>query len=103
MLSGTSLKMMNSFSRLVSILRIEATFPHLFYLSKPVEVVGRGPNSHQTLLGEPVLIPFLHQLMRPADQRQLVQIVEVLHHLLPESHPITIMQYIRCNIAIYMY
>jgi hypothetical protein len=42
-----------------------------------VAVVRRGPDCHQALLGKHILVPLLHQLMRSADQIQLVHAGEL--------------------------
>ena len=48
-----------------------------------VAVVGGGPERDQ-LFVEPVDVPLLHQLVGSHDQRQIVQQVEVIHHLVSE-------------------
>ena len=86
-LSGTSLKITNCFSSCWFSFRMDATVPHLIsYLNTPVEVVGCGPDGHEVLFGEPELVPLLHQLVGPAHQRELVQVVEVTTFA-PNSQP----------------
>lgn len=50
----------------------------------PVAVVRGGPEGDKLLI-EPVDIPFLHQLMGPYDEVEVVQQVEVVHHLMSED------------------
>lgn len=54
------------------------------HVAAAVAVVGRRPHSHQPL-PKHVLVAFVHQLVRSADQVQVVDLQELLGHLLPKQ------------------
>ena len=49
-----------------------------------VAVVGRGPDGHQDVVREPVLVPLVANLVRAGDQLEPVDVVELLGHLRAE-------------------
>lgn len=54
-------------------------------VSATVTIVRGGPNGHEILLGEVELISLLHELVSAADQREVVNVVELIRDEVSEE------------------
>lgn len=49
-------------------------------ITTPIAIVGSTPDRHDILVGEMILITFVHELMSPCNQRQIVDVTEFISH-----------------------
>lgn len=54
-------------------------------ISASITVVGRTPDSNHVLVRKMMLVALVYQLMRPGDQRQVVDMTEFVGHLVTEQ------------------